>query len=76
MRHKPLAIDSAIVWMDSVDKGKAVIEALQYSTAYERVTCLLDMMPDVGKLTHEVIARLVGLQRETVTRVMNSKVRR
>lgn len=71
--RKPLPIDRAKDWVDSIEKGKAIVEALQYPDAYNRVTTLLDEVPEVGKLTHEVIGHLVGFARETVTRVMNTK---
>lgn len=61
---------SAVDWVDTVDKGKAVVFSLQYPSAYDRVTSLIELCPDVIKLSHRIIGELLGLQRETVTRTM------
>lgn len=60
-------------WVDTVQKGKDIVLCLQYPEAYERVMALLELYPEVKMLRHRVIGELLGLQRETVTRVMNAE---
>ncbi|OHB71491.1 MAG: hypothetical protein A2W23_03170 [Planctomycetes bacterium RBG_16_43_13] len=60
-------------WVDSIQKGKDIVYCLQFSTAYDRVTALMEFYPEVKCLTHRIIGELLGLQRETVSRVMNAE---
>ena len=60
-------------WIDTVQKGKDIVSCLKYPEAYERVTALLELHPEVKLLSHRIVAELLGLQRETVTRVMNAE---
>ena len=60
-------------WIDTVQKGRDIVSCLKHPEAYERVTALLELYPEVKEFRHRVIAELLGLQRETVTRVMNAE---
>lgn len=58
-------------YIDTIEKAKDIIFCLKYSKAYERVTALLELRPDIKSLPHRVMADLLGLQRETVSRILN-----
>lgn len=60
-------------WIDSVQKGKDIVSCLQYPEAYDRVTALIEVYPEVKTFRHRIIADLLGLQRETVSRVLNAE---
>ena len=60
-------------WIDSIQKGKDIVTCLQYTEAYERVTALIELYPEVKTFRHRVTAELLGLQRETVSRVLNAE---
>lgn len=66
-------ITQAQDWIDTIQKGKDIVFCLQYPKAYERVTALLDMYPEIKNFTHRIIGELLGLQRETVSRIMNTE---
>lgn len=60
-------------WIDSIQKGKDIVTCLQYPEAYDRVTALIALYPEVRTFRHRIIAELLGLQRETVSRILNAE---
>jgi hypothetical protein len=68
VRHAKIAHE----WLDSVEKGRNLLEALQYPTAVDRMTYLFETYPEVKDFKHETLAYLFGMSRETVTRALNS----
>src|SRR3990167_9251307 len=65
-------IKDALQWVDSIEKGRNIVESLQYAGAHDRITALFELQPETRQLKHETIGNLLGLSRETVTRTMNS----
>jgi len=62
----------ATEWIDTVQKGKDIITCIQSADAVDRVDGLIILHPEVKSFTHETIAFLLGLQRETVSRAFGA----
>lgn len=70
-----ICLEKVMQWLDTVNKGQELLMAVQFPLAYDRVTYMLELYPELNNWTHQSLAILCGLQRETVTRVL-SKLRK
>ena len=56
--------------IDTLEKALNVIEAMRMRQPAERVDYIVNLYPELLKCTHEHIAEILGLSRESVTRGM------
>lgn len=65
-------LQDALFWIDTVEKGRAIIELIQSPIARDRVNGLFELYPECKEFTHLKIAHLLGMTRESVSREMNT----
>lgn len=56
--------------VDTMEKAVFLYETIKVKPAFERVRMVIEEYPEVLNYTHRQIAELVGLERETVSRIM------
>jgi hypothetical protein len=56
--------------IDTYEKAMNFYSALRLCRAKERLQFILSLYPELWELTHESLAELVGLERETVTKAL------
>ena len=73
MRHamSDKSIQKAVNWLDTVQKGKDMLELIQSPIAYDRIVGLFELYPETKEMSHVSIAYLLGMARETITRELN-----
>jgi transcription initiation factor IIE alpha subunit len=56
--------------VNTTEKAYDFYQALLLKSPYERILFLFECYPELKELTHERLAELIGLERETVTRTL------
>lgn len=56
--------------IDTYEKAMDFYCALRMFRAKERLKFILSLYPELWELTHDKLAELIGLERETVTRTL------
>lgn len=56
--------------IDSFEKALRFIEAMRWPRAEDRLSAIFEYYPELWDETHESLAGLIGLARETVTRTL------
>ena len=67
--HNKKKDNESIFKVDTIEKANELLNLMQFRSR-ERVRVLLLLFPETKKCTHEYIAWLCGLSRETVTKAI------